>query len=260
LTLHGHEISARHHQHRSREGHLRHAILDLETAEYGHLIDCLPVVGQETWAAMQGLPTEGAGAVTPSPDPGTVKVGVLLERRPAELGEWLADAVAYEAAGADALWVDPAPGSKLDPLALLAALAALTSRALLVAIPPASDRPSEALGRTLATIGRLGHGRLALAAEPGRLEEFTDLVPGSAAFRRLPGEPAAFERLGAADTAERWVRTPPPEGRAAWRAALADAVTDGAGGLLVPTSPRLLDILRNPNDPEDRRDLQLAQG
>jgi hypothetical protein len=210
---------------------------------------------------MQGtVSAGGAGGVSPPPGPGTVKVGVLLERRPAELGEWLADAAAFEAAGAHALWVDPEPESELDPLALLAALAALTSRALLVATPPASGYASEALGRTLATIGRLSHGRLALAAEPGRLEELTDLAPGSAAFRRLPGEPAAFERLVETDTAERWVRTPPPEGRAAWRAAMAAAATTGAGGLLVPAGPRLLDILRNPNDPDDRRDLQLAQG
>jgi hypothetical protein len=202
----------------------------------------------------------GAGAVTPAPDPTTVKVGVLLARGPAELGEWLADAAAFEAAGAHALWVDPEPGSKLDPLALLAALAAITSRALLVATPPASGYASEALGRTLATIGRLSHGRLALAAEPGRLEELTALAPGSAAFRRLPGEPVAFERMDETDSGERWVPTPPPEGRAAWRTALADAVTNGAGGLLVPAGPRLLDILRNPNDPDDRRDLQLAQG
>jgi hypothetical protein len=234
------------------------------TAEHGQPIRRPRVVGRETYTAMQGTaPTGGvgeAGAVTPPPDPKTVKVGVLLARRPAELGEWLADAAAYEAAGAHALWVDPEPESKLDPLALLAALAALTSQALLVATPPASEYPSEALGRTLATIGRLSHGRLALAAEPGRLEELTDLAPGSAAFRRLPGEPAAFELLREAEAAERWVRTPPPEGRAAWRMALADAVANGAGGLLVPAGPRLLDILRNPNDPEDRRDLQLAQG
>jgi alkanesulfonate monooxygenase SsuD/methylene tetrahydromethanopterin reductase-like flavin-dependent oxidoreductase (luciferase family) len=209
---------------------------------------------------MQGTgPTSGVGAVTPPPDPGRVKVGVLLARRPDELGEWLADAQAFEAAGADALWTDPAPEANLDPLALLAALAALTSRTLLVANLPASDRPTEALGRTFATVWRLSHGRLALAAEPGRLEELTDLAPGSA-FRRLPGEPPAFERLREADTAERWVWTPPPQGRAAWRTALADAVTSGAGGLLVPAGPRLLDILRNPNDPDERRDLQLAQG
>jgi hypothetical protein len=204
--------------------------------------------------------TGGTGAVPPPPEPRTVKVGVLLARQPAELGEWLADAGAFEAAGADALWLDPAPESNLDSLALLAALATLTSRALLVATLPASERPSDALGRMLATIGRLSHGRLALAAEPGRLEELTDLAPGSAAFRRLPGEPVAFERLREADTAERWVRIPPPEGRAAWRTALADAGTSGAAGLLVPAGPRLLDILRNPNDPDGRRDLQLAQG
>ena len=202
----------------------------------------------------------GAGAVTPPPDPKTVKVGVLLTRRPAELGEWLADAAAFEAAGAHALWVDPEPESKLDPLALLAALAALTSRALLVATPPASGYASEALGRTLATIARLSHGRLALAAEPGRLEELTDLAPGSPAFRRLPGEPATCERLEETETAERWVLTPPPEGRAAWRTALTAAVANGAGGLLVPAGPRLLDIQRNPKDPDERRDLHLAQG
>jgi hypothetical protein len=202
----------------------------------------------------------GAEAGTPPPDPKPVKVGVLLAPRPAELGEWLADAAAFEAAGAHALWVDPEPESKLDPLALLAALAALTSRALLVATPPASGYAAEALGRTLATIGRLSHGRLALAAEPERLEELTSLAPGAATFRRLPGEPAAFERLDETDAAERWVWTPPPEGRAAWRTALAAAVTNGAGGLLVPAGPRLLDILRNPNDPDERRDLYLAQG
>jgi alkanesulfonate monooxygenase SsuD/methylene tetrahydromethanopterin reductase-like flavin-dependent oxidoreductase (luciferase family) len=57
-----------------------------------------------------------------------VKVGVLLPRQLDELGEWLADAAAFDAAGADALWVDPAVGPELDSLALLAALAALTSR------------------------------------------------------------------------------------------------------------------------------------
>jgi alkanesulfonate monooxygenase SsuD/methylene tetrahydromethanopterin reductase-like flavin-dependent oxidoreductase (luciferase family) len=196
--------------------------------------------------------------VTGPPDPAAVKVGVLLAP-PDELGEWLADAGAFEAAGAHALWLDPAPQPELDPLVLLAALAALTSRAQLVVTPPAADRPPEALGSTLATIQRLSHGRLAFAA-PGTPEGRTVYAPGAAVFRRLPGEPEAFERLGEEGVTERWVRIPPPEGRAAWRAALADAATGGAGGLLVPAGPKLLDILRNPNDPDDRRDLQLAQG
>ena len=32
------------------------------------------------------------------------------------------------------------------------------------------------------------------------------------------------------------------------------------GAIHRAAGPRLLDILRNPNDPDDRRDLQLAQG
>jgi hypothetical protein len=200
-----------------------------------------------------------------------VQVGVLLDRRPEELGEWLADARAFEAAGAAALWVDPDPESGLDPFALLAALAALTSEALLVALTPAAgDRP----GPALATVARLSRGRLALAADPDRLGELAALVPGCDAFRRLPGTPPAFERVrgedraeapafervGGEGQAERWVQAAPPESRAAWRAALADAEAAGAAGLLVPAGPRLLDLLRNPDDPGDRRDLYLAQG
>jgi hypothetical protein len=210
-------------------------------------------------------------------NPAAVEVGVLLARRPEELGEWLADARAFEAAGAAALWVDPAPESGLDPLALLAALAALTAEALLVATPPAG-LPAAALAGTLATVARLSHGRLALAADAGRLGELTALAPGCDAFRRLPGTPPAFERLRGEGEAEgraqaaasedergegeggRWVQAAPPESRAAWRAALADAEAAGAAGLLVPAGPRLLDILRHPDDPEGRQDLQLAQG
>jgi Luciferase-like monooxygenase len=189
-----------------------------------------------------------------------VHVGVLLAGQLDELGEWLADATAFDAAGADALWVDPAVESELDPLALLAGLAALTSRSLLVAVLPVPDRPLAALARTVATIGRLSHGRLGLVADPERLDELAAVAPGFEAFHRLPGEPEAFGRARPGNEAERWVQTPSPEGRAAWQAALADAAERGARGLLVPAGPRLLDILRNPDDPGDRRDLQLAQG
>ena len=188
-----------------------------------------------------------------------VQVAVLLASRPDQLGEWLADARAFEAAGAAALWVDLDPESGLDPLVLLAALAVLTHRALLAAALPA-DRPPEALARALATVGRLGRRRVALVADAGRLDELAGLAPGFERFRRLPEEPAAFERPREGDVTERWVQVPPPEGREAWRAALADAVAAGTHGLLVPAGPRLLDILRNPDDPEGRQDLQVAQG
>lgn len=188
---------------------------------------------------------------TPSPehaaDPRAVQVGVLLQD-PAELSEWLADAAAFDAGGADALWVDPGPAAELDVLALAAALAVVTFRSrLVVALPDAGVR-------TLDTIGRLSHGRLALIVERA--------PAGLAAFRRAPGEPGGFERGGVSegDEVERWVLTSAPQGRAAWRATRAEAAERGIRGLIVPADSRLLDILRNPDDPDERRDLQLAQG
>jgi hypothetical protein len=201
---------------------------------------------------------EDSSGMPPGSPP--VQVGVLLARQADELGEWIADATAFDAAGADALWVDLGMASELDPLALLAGLAALTSRSLLVGALPTRDRPLEALVRTLTTIGRLSRGRLALVADPERLEELAAAAPGVEAFHSIHGAPGAFERARPGNEVERWIRVPSPEGRAAWRAALADAAERGARGVLVPAGPRLLDILRNPDDPGERRDLRLAQG
>jgi hypothetical protein len=59
-----------------------------------------------------------------------VQVGAAPARPPDELGEWLADAAAFEAAfeaaGADALCIDVAAEPEFDPLAVTAALAAVT--------------------------------------------------------------------------------------------------------------------------------------
>jgi len=149
-----------------------------------------------------------------------MKVGVLLAAPGEDLGGWLAEAAAFDAAGADALWIDAA--GELDPLAVTAALAALTYRSMLVTAVPA-----RAEDRTLATLVRLSRGR------------FVDAV--------------AFPEVD-------WERVAWSGGRAAWRAAVAEAAERGAGGLLVPAGPQLLDILRNPNDPGGRQDLQIAQG
>jgi hypothetical protein len=175
--------------------------------------------------------------------PARVAVGILLDREPDEISEWLADAAAFDAGGADALWLDAGPAPDWDVLALAAALAVVTFRSrLVVALPAFGAAPA---GRTLDTIGRLSHNRLALVADG-------EPPAGVAVFRRVPG---GFESGG-----ERWVTTPAPQGRAAWRAACVDAAGRGVRGLVVPADPRLLDILRNPDDPDDRRDLQLAQG
>ena len=162
------------------------------------------------------------------------EVGVVLEAAPDDLGEWLADGAAFEAAGAAALWVDLEADGPLDPLALTAALAAVTSRSLLVTTVPATQR--EALARTLATVAALSRGRL-----------------------RIFG--AAFSEGETWDEDARpWLAVPSPENRSAWRATILDAEQRGHSRLMVPCHPRLLDILRNADEPDDRRDLHLAMG
>lgn len=181
-----------------------------------------------------------------------VEVGVLLDQVPDEIGEWLADAAAFDAGGADALWVDLGLAPELDVLAVTAALAVVTFRSrLVVALPDVQVQAGVA--RSLDTIGRLSRGRLALIADQ-------ELPSGPGVFRRVPGELGSFEGAGGGDDVERWVSTPAPEGRTAWRATREDAASRGVRGLVVPAGPRLLDLLRNPDDPGDRSDLQLAQG
>jgi hypothetical protein len=155
------------------------------------------------------------------PTPPTLKVGIVLPPPGDDPRGWLADGAAFEAAGADALSVDC--GTELDPVPLAAALVAVTYRTtLLVRIAePVSDRTRE-------TLARLGRARLTLVTDDG-------------------------------DSGE-WLAVPAPEHRAAWRATLTDAIERGFLGVLVPANPRMIDLLRNPDEPGDRRDLLLAQG
>lgn len=190
--------------------------------------------------------------------PRRVSVAVLLAPPPEDLGEWLADAAAFDAAGADALWIDPPPDARLDPLALVAALTTLTFRALLVTAAPGFSGDPRARDRTLTTIARLSRGRLALVDERPLSTDAGLGRPGPGVFHRLDGN--VFIRGTVGGDPERWARTAAPDGRAGWRAAVADAAQRGIAGLIVPAGPRLLDILRNPDGLDDRRDLQLAQG
>ena len=182
----------------------------------------------------------------------------MLTRQPDDLGEWLADGAAFEAAGADALCIDVAPEPELDPLSLTAALAALTFRSLLITGLPAAGSP--AIAGTLGTIGRLSHGRLRILADAIPPGELADIALRLGAFRRVSRDPDVFEHMRAPEEAERWISVPSPDSRAAWRQTLLDASEGGHAGLLVPAGPRLLDILRNPDDQGGRRDLQLSQG
>jgi len=109
-----------------------------------------------------------------------------------------------------------------DPYVALAALAAVTWRVALVASGAASGTGRE-------TCERISRGRLRVADELAR-------------------------------SGERWIRADFPADAAAWRATRDAATASGAVGIVLPNDPRLLDLLRNPDQVIDRADLNLATG
>jgi hypothetical protein len=150
-----------------------------------------------------------------------MKVGVLLPSRFEDPGEFLADARAMEAAGADSVWIEEADG--YDPMLALAAIAAVTSHLRLGLITPDnSASPGGASGRGLETLQHLSRQRV-----------ITDN--------------------------QRWRRVDVPADRDGWASTLEQTAPD-VDGVIVPMDPRLLDILRHPDDAIDRSDLLLAQG
>jgi hypothetical protein len=195
-------------------------------------------------------------------DAPTVKVGVRLDADPDGLGELLADAAAFDAAGADALWVDVDPGSGLDVAAVLAALAAVTARSQLILPLGRSAAPTEESAGRLDTVRRLSRDRLGLVIDA----EADDDIParlGGVPMLRLSSAvatPGLIEGRDDAGEVVRWVTATVPTGRAAWREAMVEAGAREAYGLLVPAAPALLDLLRNPDDPGGRSDLRIAQG
>src|SRR5438128_8102751 len=118
----------------------------------------------------------------------------------------------------------------LEPLLWRAALAAVTGRVRLGLIP---ESPSPLLGE-----GRGG---------------------GSDQRRIATLQQLSRNRIVEAST-ENWQRVEVPADRDAWASTLERAQQEGAHGVLVPSDPRLLDILRHPDDAIDRSDLILAQG
>ena len=152
-----------------------------------------------------------------------MKVGVVFPSRFEEPGEFLADARAMETAGVDSVWVE-AQGDGLDPLLLLAAVAAVTSRLRLGLIAAGDGRGGGLDERSLATLQQLSRNRV---VEP---------------------------------SSERWQPVDVPSDRDAWATTLERAERNGAHGVLVAFDPRLLDILRHPDEAIDRPDLILAQG
>jgi alkanesulfonate monooxygenase SsuD/methylene tetrahydromethanopterin reductase-like flavin-dependent oxidoreductase (luciferase family) len=222
-----------------------------------------------------------------------VKIGVLLPARFEDAGDYLADARALDAAGVDSLWL---PDDGLDPWLVLSGIAAVTGRAGLVApLSPADSRDLEQLGRRTRTLDRLSRGRLlttVIAGAPAATESLVACARrcgpwpvmarlgagghlGSVAVLTdgvvVESEPAACRpmlervreergRRGLTEPFALWVRVAPPDGREHWRSLRGDYEAAGASGLIVPADPRLLDLLRNGDEEDDRSDLTLVQG
>lgn len=152
------------------------------------------------------------------PDAAPLRIGVRFTLTE-DIGALLADARAAEAAGADALWVDVADAA---PYVLLAAFAAVTWRAALVA-----SGTTDASSRLTCAV--LARGRLVTAEE-------------------------------LAERGERWMRVAFPSSREQWRAMRESAAASGVTGIVIANDARLIDLLRNPDVIDDRSDLNIATG
>lgn len=212
--------------------------------------------------------------------PMPLRIAVELPSDLVSPGEFLADVQAYEAAGADAVWLAPA---SLEPLTLLAAAAAVTSRiGLAAAMPAGSAWPADLLAGVVLTLRRLSRDRVAFVVDAAAAPDAIGGLRPAAGDRRLlvDGPDPSAARLGdglvcdleaAADAFERaraqrpdpdfelWVRVPVATGRQAWRDSLTAAEALAATGVVAAHAPNLLDILRNPEE-DDRQDLAMATG
>jgi len=221
-----------------------------------------------------------------------LKIGVRLPGRFEDSGEYLADARAMDSAGVDSLWLDD---GGYDRWLLLAAIAAVTGRARLVApLALASGESTAALTTRLATLSGLSRKRAALViGHAGADSALGDLVALARSLEHRVMVEIANERqmrLAArladgvvsddgpeqlkpvletlrrdretAGTAplEVWARVKIPDDRDGWRRMHQEYEGAGATGLVLPLDPRLLDLIRNGDEEDDRSDLQLAQG
>src|SRR5215470_15099289 len=122
-----------------------------------------------------------------------LKVGVLLPSSFEDAGDFLADARALDAAGADSLWID---GDSHEPWLVLAAIASVTGRARLVA-PVSAARASAPLEGDVRTLDRLSRGRLVLRVAGPWLPDLQESVT-RANRRQVPVVVEAKEGDGAA--------------------------------------------------------------
>jgi len=187
-----------------------------------------------------------------------LQVAVRLPAAIGEVGEYLADVTALEAAGAAALWIDDAG---LDPWVLLGAMAAVTHRVRLGCMLESGPWPPGAVATSLQKLSR-GRTMVAVPDPGGRTSRrIFPAGPNKDAATGAIFEVQSADQLGAARDAhmEVWAAIEVPPDRAAWSEACTAYEAAGATGVLVPWNERVLDLLRNP-EPDDRTDLLISTG
>lgn len=195
-----------------------------------------------------------------------LRIGVMLPATINEVGEYLADVTALEAAGADTIWVDD---TTLEPWVMLGAIAAVTHRVGLGCLLASTARwPAKRLGASAAAVQMLSHGRLVVGL-PGRGKRTAHVAAlravGAGVFdvarhgqmRLAPETGTHIPETG--KHIEVWAPIATPPDREGWSTALSSYEAKGATGVMVPWSARIIDLLRNP-EPDDRTDLLISTG
>lgn len=207
-----------------------------------------------------------------------LRVAVRLPPATGRVGDYLADVIALEAAGADSVWLDARTAASAEPWILLGAVVAVTHRMRLGVTVGAAAGWRAAVD----TLGALSTGRVVVGMRP---DGEANRLKSSSAPRRsillicgnrdeaersalqadgviLPGtnddEVRALRSKGG--DFELWVDASVPPDKAGWATMTAVLEAAGATGIIVPWDPRLIDLLRSAGEPDDRTDLLIATG
>jgi alkanesulfonate monooxygenase SsuD/methylene tetrahydromethanopterin reductase-like flavin-dependent oxidoreductase (luciferase family) len=237
-----------------------------------------------------------------------LRVGVRLPAAASRIGDYLADVIALETAGADSIWLDDVSGPSeagdpavppVEPWILYGALAAVTHRIRLgVTLGSSTSWAPVLFAPGLESLGRLSGGRVVVSLSAGsevqthidlmmrgrpdvsapailiacstyfKAERYALLADGVILIGGDEGRVAdvgakmrEFREAGAHNKDfELWAAVPMPPDRSGWAAMVGAHEAAGATGIVVSWDPRLIDLLRNAGEPDDRTDLLIATG
>src|SRR5712691_8921675 len=207
-----------------------------------------------------------------------LRVAVRLPRATGRIGDYLADVMALEAAGADSVWLDATAAASTESWILAGAVAAVTHRVRLGVTVGADTgwrggadtlgrlssgrvvvgmRPSQPEAKTLTSSTAPPPSTLLTCASHGEAERSAVIADGVI----LPGTEDEVRALRSKEgDFELWVDVSVPTDKAGWANMIAAMEAAGATGIIVAWDARLIDLLRSAGEPDDRTDLLIATG